>query len=236
MKRKSLDIVRHVYDEETGEPLDRLIEQDDALHDEYVALREMKALMDARPRQRPRAQTLRTVQEAARNQTSGRRDRLPVRSAVRLYPVARLVAWARPVSYAAAACVLLVVGYWFGARSTVPQTAGLPGPVAAESKGQESPQTPTIADFLAESEFAASDEMLAEQEEVMGLLRNGEIMQWDNMDDLMLIQWRVEALEENISGSSWDRAVPLEGFQPVDTRAQAGDDVLPDTAGRWIYR
>jgi len=231
MKRKSLDIVRHIYGEDAVEPLDELIERDDALNDEYVALRETKALLDARPRHRPDPQTVSAVLEQARQKARSGLDRPPILPLGRLQPALRLAKWTRPISYAAAACCLVFAGYWFGAQSSSDPTDVLLAeePVMNETIRQSRPKS--VFGVMAESEVPSfSDEAFRTRIEMPD-----EILSWDDTEDLLLIQWRIGSLEENIVGSSWDRAVPLGGIEAGEpSRARAG--AIRDTALREIDR
>jgi hypothetical protein len=232
MKRKSLDILRHVYGEEAGEPLDGMIEQDDALHDEYVALREIKSLMDARPRHQPNPETVDAILQEAHARSVSKKDRTPVIPITRLRPVIRMAQWTRPLGYAIAACFLLVAGYWIGFRSASTQPADValaPGEALLEMRQEEPPVS--LFGFDAEN-----DRLSAADEAVTGRSKSLEnYLKWEDTDDLFLIQWRIGSLEENLVGASWDKAVPLGGYESFETSAELSD-VVGDTAVRRIDR
>ena len=231
MKRHSLDIVRHVYGEAPWEPMDELIERDDSLNDEYVALREVKALMDARPRQAPNKEAVNAVLQAAGSHAVSRTDRPPARPIRNLLPLIRTLQWQRPTGYAVAACLLLAAGYWIGLRSAPsPTDTVYASGEAVEEILNESADMDQFRAMAGRTQVLLSDGLEMRKSTAMD-----EILDWDDTDDLFLIQWRIGSLEENLSGSSWDRAVPLNGPGP-ENELHSQSTMAPDTALRRIYR
>lgn len=87
---KNLQMIRDLYEAETDLRDLRLLDsQEPGLGDEYSSMREMKALLGARPRQKPSVHAVQAVLKAAAEKSAGigpRRDRAPLarRSAVYL--------------------------------------------------------------------------------------------------------------------------------------------------------
>lgn len=222
MKRRSLDIVRHLYEEEDGGSLEELVEQNEELRDEYVALSETKALLESRSRRKPDRRTLEKVLEMGR--AGIRTDRNPVVSPARFSPALRLVRLARPAGYGIAACLLLLAGYWIGLQS------GQTDMQAVVAEGQ-----PAVAPEQGGQRAALDRSVASGKASRMEATPPAAVFEWDDTEDLLMIQWRIGSLEENLSGESWDRAVPLNGtLVPEAPRARSG--LTSDTSLRWIYR
>lgn len=85
---KNLQMLRDLYEAETDPGDLRLLDSEEpGLGDEHGSMREMKALLEARPRQKPSARAVQAVLDAAAERGAGRRrDRAPLarRSAVYL--------------------------------------------------------------------------------------------------------------------------------------------------------
>lgn len=214
----------HLYDEDydeqagTGETLPTTAEE----NDELTILREMKELMEARPRVRPDADVVDIIVASARGETgpeSGRRDRAPERRrrSVRL----------RVGAASAAAVLVLLVGLFqwteraqesSGEGRAAPQTAERmtggeeAGRVSVERPIQER-DGPSTAAASSESGMPSADGPTGQDTAPGTAVADAAeetVPDWDERQDVIELHQRIERIGSGVD-QGWEApAVPLE--------------------------
>lgn len=153
---ENLELIRHLYDEETDLPLKEFLGEDAERRAAYEVLVETRDLVAARPVSLPDPSAIDAVVGMAAKRSAGRQ-------ASAAGPM-RLIHVMRPITWAAAACLIAVAGYWVG-RTSVDEVvsaserawleAGTPG--LQKNEASESPGVmPPVADRHAASAFDPS--------------------------------------------------------------------------------
>lgn len=186
-----LRLIQYLYGEdEDASTVARRLSEDEALYREYERLRETKERLDHRPARRPDPavvdQVVETARTAAQHSPSTARpdgDR-PARPPTR--------SWSRRLQMVGTALALgLLVGIgWFQLPGTSEESAA---GSAADERGATAEQT---APATAEERRSATDAVPA----------------WDDSDELIRINRRIERLQTQSGPDSWGT------LQPVDRR------------------
>lgn len=183
-----LRLIRYLYGEEDRpEEVERLLASDDALRAEYRRLHAVKTHLDGRPPQRPDADVLDAVMDAAApTPPPARPDRAPAASpasprADRKPAKARRTLWPRIARATAVLAVLLVgvsIGVWqWGGNATAPLDATAPA-VSSTAEGDRG-----------DGAAAAGDAAIPD---------------WDEADDVVRLHRHLETLQARSSPTRWD--------------------------------
>ncbi len=137
----NLEVIRHLYGEEPDRPLEEVLAEDAEGIAAYEGLVEARDLLAARGAARPHPSVIDAVVDLAAKRAVARPDAAS--------GSVRLIRLLRPVSWAAAACLVGIAGYWVG-RNSVDETSSLPrvaeqGFVATERQTDEAAPAPADA-------------------------------------------------------------------------------------------
>lgn len=192
----TLRIIRYLYDEEEQpEEVERRLAANDELRAEYEALHAVKKQLDRRPRQRPNAEVLDRITEAAgsgrtfsEEETESRHERRQDREPARPSRSLRRRQWAGAAAAAALVLIIVAVGLW-------------QYPSALSEEGIESTPLATEQSDVAQQ---APEQRVTET-------RHGELPAWDEAEDVVRLHRHIETLQARSRPGSWNAGtLPLQ--------------------------